>query len=421
VSKLVLKDFSRSSRYSTRKVKQNIVTFFADIAGFMLFLLLKAFAWIQDVVLILLKWSLQIKQTLWHTLWRKNKIGRFVILFVSIVFVLVLSMFFDFIGRLLKDTQMVEQLTQVKNVKANYNGGYILSEYGTVVLDFDVQDAFSFYTYYTVKKGDTLAGIAQRYGLKTETIMWANNLSKYSVLKIGQRLKIPLEDGVIHVVKKGDTLDKIAKKYKSTVPDILEANWLDSPDQINIGMELFVPEGTMPTQEVKRIVSRISSSSSKTYTTTPVYKMSCSSFPKFLTSWPVAGGGRISRGVSTYHQALDITYKSSSNMHPYILAAADGRVSFAGIKGCGYRSKYCGYAWTVVIDHGNGYSTLYAHLQANSLLVRTGQYVKAGQAIARMGNTGYTVGGTGIHLHFEVRTTGTWDRAHRYNPFCFFK
>ncbi|WP_420535686.1 M23 family metallopeptidase [Brachyspira pilosicoli] len=115
--------------------------------------------------------------------------------------------------------------------------------------------------------------------------------------------------------------------------------------------------------------------------------------------WPVAGGGRISSGFGarlspftqekSYHYGVDIA-------GPYgtpILAAADGKVTFAGWKN--------GYGWFVLIEHANGYQTGYGH--NSELLVHAGQEVKRGQKIAMIGNTGRT---TGIHCHFEVRIAG---------------
>ncbi|WP_418233353.1 M23 family metallopeptidase [Brachyspira pilosicoli] len=115
--------------------------------------------------------------------------------------------------------------------------------------------------------------------------------------------------------------------------------------------------------------------------------------------WPVAGGGRISSGFGarlspftqekSYHYGVDIA-------GPYgtpILAAADGKVVFAGWKN--------GYGWFVLIEHANGYQTGYGH--NSELLVHGGQQVKRGQKIAMIGNTGRT---TGIHCHFEVRISG---------------
>lgn len=87
---------------------------------------------------------------------------------------------------------------------------------------------------------------------------------------------------------------------------------------------------------------------------------------------------------------------------PSVLAAASGTVVFAGCAGScpplGSLWGGSGYAWAVQVDHGNGYSTFYAHLK--NIYVRTGESVSKGQAIAQMGSTGRS---TGPHVHFELR------------------
>ncbi|MFA5750319.1 MAG: M23 family metallopeptidase [Candidatus Shapirobacteria bacterium] len=102
--------------------------------------------------------------------------------------------------------------------------------------------------------------------------------------------------------------------------------------------------------------------------------------------WPTSGG--ISQRHSWYHQAVDISNRSN----PAIVAAQSGTVTTAGWNGGGYGNY-------VVIDHGNGYKTLYAHMLNNSIVVKAGQKVTQGQKLGVMGSTGRS---TGTHLHFEV-------------------
>jgi len=114
----------------------------------------------------------------------------------------------------------------------------------------------------------------------------------------------------------------------------------------------------------------------------------------FLTDAPVGTGlfvwpasGSITQGYWTGHQALDI----AANPGTKILATDSGHVIFAGWDDTGY-------GYTVVIDHGNGFQTLYAHLQ--EFYVTAGDDVAKGEEIAIMGNSGNS---TGPHLHFEIR------------------
>ncbi len=111
--------------------------------------------------------------------------------------------------------------------------------------------------------------------------------------------------------------------------------------------------------------------------------------------WPVGGnGGYISCYYSSGHKAIDIANSYGTNIY----ASASGTVILAG--------WYSTYGKAVIIDHGNGVQTLYAH--NSSLNVSVGQYVSQGQVIAAMGSTGYS---TGNHCHFEIRINGG-----RYNP-----
>lgn len=119
-------------------------------------------------------------------------------------------------------------------------------------------------------------------------------------------------------------------------------------------------------------------------------------------TWPVPGFTNISCGYSSGHKAIDISGGGRTIYGTPIVAADSGKVVTAT-----YHYSYGNY---VMIDHGGGYSTLYAH--ASSLAVSAGQTVTKGQTIAYVGSTGNS---TGPHLHFEVRVNGN-----RQNPFNWF-
>ena len=251
---------------------------------------------------------------------------------------------------------------------------------------------------YVVKTGDTLSTIAEDWDVTVDTIKWANNLSS-DLVRPGQTLDIPPSDGVLVTVKSGDTLSGLAQKYSASDQAIADFNWLDYPFTLEEGTLLFIPEGKMPAP--KPVIAKRS---------TPSSYVSNSSVPntnvgaadpnvgKFL-GWPVAGGGKITQYYKGYyHRGIDIADRSLPN----IVAPASGTVIFAGCYGTcpPLGSTYGGsnYAWSIQIDHGNGYTTWYAHLK--NIYVRSGQSVSAGQAIGQMGSTGRS---TGPHLHFEVR------------------
>lgn len=256
---------------------------------------------------------------------------------------------------------------------------------------------------YIVKNGDTLSSIATSYDMSVETIKWANDLTS-DLVKPGQELEIPPADGVLIKVAKNETLASVAKKYSGNEQSIADFNWLDYPFTLYEGQELFIPDGRMPYVAPKPTYAN----APRTYTSGS-YSSAGSGAPvdpnvgRFLR-WPVAGGSaRISQYYKgTIHRGIDIADRSLPNL----VAASGGTVIFAGCAG------YCpalgsvwggsGYAWSVHIDHGNGYSTYYAHMM--NIYVRTGQSVSAGQAIGQMGSTGRS---TGPHVHFELRRGGS--------------
>lgn len=245
---------------------------------------------------------------------------------------------------------------------------------------------------HTVQSGETLSVIAENYGLKTSTLMWENNLGASSVLKVGQTLVIPPVDGVTHEVKSGQTLAKIAALYEVEEDVIIKQNNLGEGG-ITAGQSIFVPGG-----EQIAPVTPVINSSYRSTTSTATSRVSLES----TTATPTAGKflifptrGTITQGYYSYHRAVDIADSSK----PPIWAAAAGTVTKAssGTYGGGYGNH-------VIIDHGNGIQTLYAHM--DYLTVSVGQYVTQGEVIGRMGNTGRVYGRTGIHLHFEVRDNG---------------
>lgn len=119
--------------------------------------------------------------------------------------------------------------------------------------------------------------------------------------------------------------------------------------------------------------------------------------------WPVVGLFTVTspfgyRSLGN-HRGIDISGANASGS--LVVAGASGTVTTAGWSTGGYGNY-------VIIDHGNGVETLYAHMLDNSLMVNEGDIVTKGQAIGRVGNTGYSFG---AHLHFEVRINGN-----RINP-----
>jgi len=231
---------------------------------------------------------------------------------------------------------------------------------------------------YEVKEGETLELIASKFGISVNSIKWSNNI-KGDLIKSGQILKIPPEDGVVHKVVAGENIYSIAKKYSVPAQNIVNFPMNDFLDLDNftlaVGQYLFVPGGKIvekPFSDTTRFVAQIQAGVRGT--------------SNFI--WPTSGS--ITQYPVWYHMALDIANPSA----PAILAADSGTVSYAGCLSWGYGCH-------IILDHGNGYQTLYAHLSRYNVVA--GQVVSQGQVIGVMGSTGRS---TGTHLHFEIRQGG---------------
>lgn len=241
---------------------------------------------------------------------------------------------------------------------------------------------------HVVEEGETLSTIAERYNLSVSTILWENDLKETSKIQPGQELKILPIDGIRHKVKRGETVYSIGERYSldsSQVQMIVDYPFNEFLNEENFdlvtGQWLLVPQGVMPQPKVEKPVSRIAR-----VPQTPDAG-SVTAVGNFV--WPAAG--RITQGYSFYHKAIDIANQGGGP----ILAADAGVVTAAG-----WPSSW-GYGNRVVVDHGNGFETLYAHLSV--IQVQVGQRVNRGDVLGQMGTTGRS---TGVHLHFEIRHGG---------------
>ena len=278
-----------------------------------------------------------------------------------------------------------------------------------LAIDTSVPDISSEVEVYSVRSGDTLTGIAHRYGLTMMTIWWANHLQAADRLHVGQKLLIPPVNGVLYKVTEGDTLASIAKRFRANPEDIISFNSLVG-DTVIIGQDIMVPDGRgqpLPTPKPEPTTAPVrggggggGGGSSGGAVGGPC--VSCS-FSGSMT-WPVGGGGGY---VSQYywwgHPALDI----AADYGTPVVAADSGVVIFSG-----WRDNGGGYQ--VWISHGNNIYTTYNHMSA--LTVSTGQEVGRGQQVGRIGMTGAA---TGPHLHFEVWIGPIWSGGYRVNPLSY--
>lgn len=248
---------------------------------------------------------------------------------------------------------------------------------------------------YEVRGGDTLGQIAAKHNLSINTVLWANNLSEKSLIRPGTQLAILPTDGVMHIVKSGETISGIAKLYGLTseedVEQIFADNEIEHEELIQIGEELFIRNGEkkattpQPTPQRKEYLANLKKNDTKQVQIPSDYKGANGDF-----LWPVPNTRKISQYASRKHMGLDIPCRGGC----MAVASADGIVELAGWQ--------TGYGYTIVINHGNGTKTRYAHAQ--ELVVTAGDTVTAGQNVLIIGSTGRS---TGPHLHFEIKINGT--------------
>jgi len=242
---------------------------------------------------------------------------------------------------------------------------------------------------HTVQAGDTLYAIAGKYGISAETIMWANNLElNPDLLRLGQKLTILPVSGILHTVGKNDTVESIAKKYKAKPANIVNFAWnrLDPKNPtLTVGQKVIVPGGSkeLAVRQVQIYSGPIPADASK-------------GTGRFV--WPT--GGSITQGYKPLHRAIDIATAPGTP----VKASDSGYVVIAGWSNYGYGNY-------IVIDHGNGFQTLYAHL--SRIYVSAGTSVAKGVVIGAVGSTGRS---TGPHLHFEIRLKGVGQNPYNYLP-----
>ncbi len=227
---------------------------------------------------------------------------------------------------------------------------------------------------YTVQSGDSLWGIASKFGLDIDTLRWSNPELERNPdeLAVNTKLRILPVLGVYHDVEAGDTIESVAAKYGVAAQDIsgYPPNAMFPPYKLKVGTGVIVPFGRKGGTLPKPALS-----------------------PEATLAWPIVGS--ITTDFSPEHEAFDIGAPYGS----VVYAAAAGTITYASW-------ATDGYGYTVVIDHGNGLETWYNHLKGT--LLSTGAYVERGTPVGEVGSTGHS---TGPHVHFEVRVNGR-----RVNP-----
>ena len=263
---------------------------------------------------------------------------------------------------------------------------------------------------YTVDYGDSLFAIADNFGLKPETILWGNFETLKDnphTLQPDQQLNILPVNGTYHEWREGESLNRVAEYYGVDPLDIVQypGNHLDIYDfdldnpSFEIGQMLIVPGGERELVDYgPPAITRDNPAIASTYGPGHCGTIYTGAVGVGIFLWPTT-----ERWLSGYpynppiHPAIDI----AGSIGNQVWASDSGVVVYAGW------SNY-GYGNLVVIDHGNGWQTLYAHL--NNIFVGCGQSVFPGDVVGALGTTGNS---SGPHLHFEMIYLGVkvnpWD------------
>ena len=255
---------------------------------------------------------------------------------------------------------------------------------------------------YTVVEGDTIFGIAEKFNLQPQTILWGN---LYTLgddphkLRPGQDLNILPLDGVLHRWTTGEGLNGVSEYYGVTPEDII--NWpgnnlsLDTIGEfaqpnIENNTDLFVPGGSRGF--VTWSAPRISRSNPA------VAKILGPGYCGVIVDGAVGIGTFVWPTTARYISGYD--YSPATNHFAIDIGGTAGNAIYASDNGVVVYSGWndYGYGNMVVIDHGNGWQTLYAHLLGD-LLPGCGSSVYQGDMVAHLGSTGNS---SGPHLHFEM-------------------
>lgn len=240
---------------------------------------------------------------------------------------------------------------------------------------------------YVVERGDTPNIIADRFGISAETLLGGNPAlsEESSLLQTGAELIILPVDGLLHTVVPGDTLEAISNRYGIPIETITayEPNQLEFPYRLYPETQILVPGAvrdvfvwTPPTLESIR--ASFGGTPLIVGTGTFVFPVSSRNFTQYY--W-------------YGHRGIDVALPEGSA----VFASDTGTVTFAGW-------NIYGFGNLIVVNHGNGYETLYAHL--SGINVVPGQIVNQGNVIGATGNTGNS---SGPHIHFEIRLNGNQD------------
>lgn len=259
---------------------------------------------------------------------------------------------------------------------------------------------------YTIETGDTLWGIAQKNDLTFKELCALNPdfkgepLNEKSSIKAGDELIVTKQESMLEV-----RITKLVT-WQESIP---YSTVTERSGEYLLGTRKTVQNGVNGIRSVtaERVYDANGIQLSQQIIKTEVVqepvnqKVLVGTKNSYITGngqfiWPVPNYRRVSRWYGGSHRGVDIT----GALNTPIYASAAGTVTKAGYNRAGAGSNY---GYSIILNHGNGYTTVYAH--CSSLVVSAGQYVKQGQLVGYMGSTGRS---TGVHLHFEIRKNGSY-------------
>ena len=321
-----------------------------------------------------------------HPILALKKLGKFLYLVPAafVVFLLtfgVTEIFANFQSRanpLPLEEERMDEMTVLQNAMSHF----VLSVGDDIDVDGNVGGAISgnvfheavTYKNYTVKSGETIGGITRKFGLNNiSTIIAVNEIENVRQIFSGQKLVIPSCDGLLHAVSQGESLASISAKYSVAWEDLLDANDLDSTE-LAAGQKIFIPGAKLSRDALRKTMG-------ETWAT------------PLKSKWRLTSkcGWRADpfTGVKQYHPGMDMACPTGTPIY----ATMGGKVLASGVSRI--------YGNYIIIDHGNGYQTLYGHMSKRISVA--GEHVSQNQKIGLVGSTGYS---TGPHLHFTVYKNG---------------
>lgn len=266
---------------------------------------------------------------------------------------------------------------------------------------------------YRVQKGDTLSKIGELFQVNYKEIVDKNDIHNPNLISTGTDLKVDVQTKLVSVPAVGLTAEMFAKQNQMDIQVLLQLNpTVTRGETLVQGKLLRVLVSPQQVEKepsfTKLSVRKNAPKASTTKSSSKVIQFHKGPVqaPKegFTFSWPVRGQITSSFGWrnGSQHQGMDI-WNSAKTKAP-IQVALSGVVTKASYFNNGYGNL-------VVVDHGGGWVTYYAHL--SSIKVTVGQKLSTGDLVGYMGSTGNS---TGVHLHFEIRKNGK-----PYNPANFLK